>query len=936
VTALYDHYALKYARRDAGSPSKIQETVGSGLLPTDIEYTVHDVASLFKKILIGLPGGLLGSLELFEAIRGIFLRLQDAPELSADQMTKVRAKLIALVILSSPSSYRVHLIQAVLGLVSYFGHEAARMLAEGIVPAEAPQPGQASGLMTCQSLGVVLGPLLLGTLTDSVDVSPENTEDGPPKSNDGSKKTKKQKRASTTNKLTQDAALSAHVDRANLTANIMELLLISWREVVEALRVTQGINNASMRLRSGSQTKKVARHPGSRLTLVGSEEERFWDVLRGGTLPSRLNGPVQVKRSMRMSSRSAMPRGLIDVSEDSQQTRCSGATGSEGNAVERLDQNILDSARKSSVRLVGSTPTTPEEEDDIAEVSEPGLHEGHKSCSDAAMEQMAMGTILPPRERTPSTTPKHKQSRRTPSKQSSGRKGHRRSWSRPTPETAVKSHSRSATDPQEAIEEFQPSKSKRALLIGDAYKTRRSTSSYSKESLSEQMPTYPVRQSSLPSDKQLSLDEKRRSDTSFNAPPKREAPQFPEKEILVRRSSGTVDHGRHPSDTARRDSVRLMARRLNDTSAATHNDTLKTTTSPPVHTSIIPSPTLRMEDPFISLPGALSEKETLIPKPVTEAGRARKAESRSPSRSPSPPKMASPKSYLKKRSSILNVVPDQDAELVRSNSVPRKNSTRRHNSAPQNDSFPRASISSTARRDSGQRKGSENSILKRQDSFRFLNPVSTRPLSAYSEETLRRMQASVEDPPLAHHIPTRVISIDPSTNVRVDVSYEGKSTDPPEVSATLSRSSSVLNASNTITPLQRQGSHNATLYSELTRLKRQLEQRTEEVQATKRQLDAARMGTESTPGGSTVSKGTLSNQVKHAKKEAGFWRNRAQYAEKELRGMRELAYHVSEIRDQESDEGREGGSKGKSFGGDGRGLERRISKVWSPEWNMAL
>ena len=95
--------------------------MGSGLLPTHIEHSVPDVASLFKKVLNALPGGLLGSLRLFDAFRNVFFQLTPSPELSDCDFRILQAKLIALAISSGASSKRVSLIQAVLGLVAYFG-----------------------------------------------------------------------------------------------------------------------------------------------------------------------------------------------------------------------------------------------------------------------------------------------------------------------------------------------------------------------------------------------------------------------------------------------------------------------------------------------------------------------------------------------------------------------------------------------------------------------------------------------------------------------------------------------------------------------------------------------------------------------------------------------------------------------------------------------
>ncbi len=119
VNTLYDYYAFQFAQ--AGSPSKVQETVGSSLLPTHIEHSVPDVASVFKKIVTSLPGGLLGSLELFNALRNIFFNLASGPERSDDSREHLQARLIALAISSVRSTRRAALIQAVVGMAAYFG-----------------------------------------------------------------------------------------------------------------------------------------------------------------------------------------------------------------------------------------------------------------------------------------------------------------------------------------------------------------------------------------------------------------------------------------------------------------------------------------------------------------------------------------------------------------------------------------------------------------------------------------------------------------------------------------------------------------------------------------------------------------------------------------------------------------------------------------------
>jgi hypothetical protein len=46
---------------------------------------VHDVASVFKKFLAGLPGGILGKIWLFDAFVSVYSQLDAAAELTTKQ-----------------------------------------------------------------------------------------------------------------------------------------------------------------------------------------------------------------------------------------------------------------------------------------------------------------------------------------------------------------------------------------------------------------------------------------------------------------------------------------------------------------------------------------------------------------------------------------------------------------------------------------------------------------------------------------------------------------------------------------------------------------------------------------------------------------------------------------------------------------------------------
>src|SRR4029434_1098691 len=67
VNALYNHYCAD------GDVDDISSTICFPNLPSHIDAGPHDVASTFKRLLSGLPGGILGSVALFDA----FVAIQD-------------------------------------------------------------------------------------------------------------------------------------------------------------------------------------------------------------------------------------------------------------------------------------------------------------------------------------------------------------------------------------------------------------------------------------------------------------------------------------------------------------------------------------------------------------------------------------------------------------------------------------------------------------------------------------------------------------------------------------------------------------------------------------------------------------------------------------------------------------------------------------------
>lgn len=154
VSALYSYYC------DADKESaQISTTVRSGSLPTHFNYTIQDVASTFKKFLSTMPGGILGSLKVFDVFIAIHSQVRTDPK----HEHATRARLIALAVGTVQSHLRRELICAVFGLLSFLGNAAENAT-------KTDENGKVTGssnLMNYEALGIVFGPLLVGDLLSS-------------------------------------------------------------------------------------------------------------------------------------------------------------------------------------------------------------------------------------------------------------------------------------------------------------------------------------------------------------------------------------------------------------------------------------------------------------------------------------------------------------------------------------------------------------------------------------------------------------------------------------------------------------------------------------------------------------------------------------------------------------------------------------------------
>ncbi|QBZ64730.1 hypothetical protein PoMZ_06429 [Pyricularia oryzae] len=226
VTALYDYY---FANSEPGG-GIISGTVRTPSLPTHLEYGVHDVASTFKKLLGGLPGGILGSLSVFDALVAIRSHFNGDPEANRTKQTKLRARLIALAIGTLKSQFQRELVCAVFGLLCLIGRTSETTPREDAWG----QPLPTSDLMGYNALGIVFGPLLVGTLIDQYSMQLAEPGAGlvllpatPPL-----RKDKAKRRAVSEGRPVTPVT----IDKIIVANSIAEMLIANWREVVRHMK----------------------------------------------------------------------------------------------------------------------------------------------------------------------------------------------------------------------------------------------------------------------------------------------------------------------------------------------------------------------------------------------------------------------------------------------------------------------------------------------------------------------------------------------------------------------------------------------------------------------------------------------------------------------------------------------------------------------------
>jgi RhoGAP (GTPase activating protein)-like protein len=286
VNALYDYYY------HVDADEEITQTIRCPNLPVHIKAGVHDVASAFKRFLGTLPGGILGSLSLFDALIAIHSQLRGEPEFHRTRQTKLRARLIAMAIGTLKSQFRRELICAVFGLLSLIGRQAE------LTPHEDEQgrPLPTSDLMGYSALGIVFGPLLIGSLLDSYTMKVAHPPSGLllfPLTPTKLKKERAQKFG--------PGESTPTVNKIHVANGITEMLITHWREVVRHLD-SLGVLTATNKHAEGVPiTKLFQRSSTSDGFFTGGPQS--WDVQSRQEVPGGSRGSPGFETPTRSSSK---------------------------------------------------------------------------------------------------------------------------------------------------------------------------------------------------------------------------------------------------------------------------------------------------------------------------------------------------------------------------------------------------------------------------------------------------------------------------------------------------------------------------------------------------------------------------------------------------------------------------------------------------------
>ncbi|KAG0125881.1 hypothetical protein HOY82DRAFT_524933, partial [Tuber indicum] len=226
--ALYDYYQKQF---EENNNEPVVQTTSLAKLPSHIRYNVHDVTHLLKKLLYCLPGGLLGSPAVFQALYNIHSFVFPDPSLGDHISSKVKPRMIALALASTNLHFRISLICAVFGLL-----RAVSLASDFDMEPRLRDPHVTFTTMKEDALSIIFGPLLLGDKSDQILISETEDRGGPPVP------PKLVPTATATPKLSKytnrhnSAYTKIQMEKTKRAALVCEMLINSWEDICYQLK----------------------------------------------------------------------------------------------------------------------------------------------------------------------------------------------------------------------------------------------------------------------------------------------------------------------------------------------------------------------------------------------------------------------------------------------------------------------------------------------------------------------------------------------------------------------------------------------------------------------------------------------------------------------------------------------------------------------------
>ncbi|KAM0471914.1 hypothetical protein ACHAPX_009050 [Trichoderma viride] len=271
-------------------------------LPVHITHTIHDVASTFKRHLSRLPGGILASPTLFNAMVVIHEKLDGPSTLPSAYRAWLRARLIALAIDSIKSRCIRHVICAVFGLLNMIGRITELSPKESVDGRPLHPDHQ---FVNYRGLGVCIGPLL----TNDPPLGPAQPTSGRLPFSWSSKLLRRPTQKAIDDAKAEEAKVrQAIVERAMLAAAVAEMLITHWRDVVLQLRdlnkkASQGVATLHLEYR---EMPPLSSDPDIDNLLVDSDVSSETDSADSQTLflatPAAANGQRDARGGLTTTS----------------------------------------------------------------------------------------------------------------------------------------------------------------------------------------------------------------------------------------------------------------------------------------------------------------------------------------------------------------------------------------------------------------------------------------------------------------------------------------------------------------------------------------------------------------------------------------------------------------------------------------------------------